>query len=125
MGLNSLQNALQSLKNARELAAQIAADTTNIDQLIIKCGAQLQAEATLPLEQKLAGKTSLGNIQGTVDKWCKTSIQDFSDIELQVLKQAIEHLEPKEQKKLPSFRAKFEKSIGKDWTDKLYQLLQE
>ena len=125
MEANDWKNALQSLKNARELASQIAADTTNIDQLIAECEAQLQTEATIPLKQKLAGKTSLGNIQGTVDKWCKTSIQDFSDIELKVLKQAIEHLESKEQKKLPAFRAKFEKSIGKDWTDKLYQLLQQ
>lgn len=117
--------ALQYLENARELASQIAADTTNIDQLIAECEAQLQAEATIPLEQKLAGKTSLGNIQGIVDKWCKTSKQDFSESELQVLKQAIECLEQKEQKKLPSFRAKFEKSVGKYWTIKLYQLLQK
>lgn len=123
MGSTLLQNALQSLKSARELASQIAADTTNIDRLITECKAQLQTEATIPLEQKLTGKTSLGNIQGTVDKWCKTSIQDFSEIELLVLKQAVEGIEQKEQKKLPAFRAKFEKSIGKDWTDKLYQLL--
>lgn len=125
MDVSNWKNALLSLKSAREFAFQIAMNTTNIDQLIAECAAQLQAEATIPLEQKLAGKTTLGNIQGTADKWCRTSKQDFSEIELQVLRQAIEELLEKEQKKLPSFRAKFEKSIGKDWTDKLYQLLQQ
>lgn len=123
MNASQWSDAIGLLNEAEVVALELGADTSVIESKRLHCQQQLAAKQSQSLSDALLGKTTLGNVQGTTSTWCKNHPSAFSDVELQALVTAIKVLPDKEQKKLPSMRSKFEKTLTADWTTKLYNLI--
>ncbi len=123
MEASQWNDALRLLDEAEPIASELGVSTVEIESKKQYCQQQLAAKHSQPLSDVLQGKKTLGNVQGTTSTWCKNHPDAFSDVELQALVDAIKTLPPQEQKKLPSMRSKFEKTLAADWATKLYNLL--
>jgi len=75
---------------------------------------------SLPLEEVLRGKTSAGNLVGTLIKWLKVEERSFSDAEYSVLLNEVKKLPNKEQKKLKGKKKELQNAIGEDKMNQLF-----
>ncbi len=75
---------------------------------------------SLPLVEVLRGKTSAGNLVGTLIKWLKVEERSFSDAEYSVLLNEVKKLPNKEQKKLKGKKKELQNAIGEDKTSQLF-----
>lgn len=117
-------DALRLLDEAETIALELGASTAEIESKKQHCQQQLAAKQSQSLSDMLNGKTtSLGNVCGITEKWCKNHPNAFSGTELQALVAAIKALPAKEQKKCPNMRSKFEKTLTADWATNLYNLI--
>lgn len=123
MEASQWNDALRLLDEAEAIASELSASIAEIESKKQYCQQQLAAKQSQSLSDILQGKKTLGNVQGTTSTWCKNHPDAFSKVELQALVDAIKTLPPKEQKKLPSMRTKFEKTLTADWATKLYNQL--
>ena len=78
-----------------------------------------------PLAEVIKGKTSVGNLIGTTVKWLKTEGNTFGETELQALLCEARNLPAKELKRIQGKRSELTKSIGEEWTEKLFSALTE
>ena len=76
-----------------------------------------------PLAEVIKGKTSVGNLIGTMAKWVKTEGNSFGETELQALLCEVRNLPAKERKKVHGKRSELSKSIGEEWTAKFLKAL--
>lgn len=72
-----------------------------------------------PLAEVVKGKTSAGNLIGTLTKWLKQSGNAFGDTEYTVFLQEAKNLSPKELKNIRGKRKDLIKAIGDNQAEKL------
>ena len=87
-------------------------------QTIINGGTEALLSQTLA--EALAGKTSVGNLVGTLAKWLKGENNAFTDTEQVAFLSAVKKLPEKERKKLSSKRKDLVKVIGEEATTKFF-----
>lgn len=126
MVFSNWQEALNKFKEAKIKAVELDIDTAEVDRKMAECQAHIdkkQAQQSQSLSAVLQGQGYISNVHKAVNLWCNSHPNAFSDTELQALVAAIKTLPTQEQKKLPSMRSKFEKTLTADWATKLYNLL--
>lgn len=121
MGMQLWNDALTQLEKARNNAEKNDYKHDEINELISICKAKIKDKDSEPLAKKLEGKTSIGNIAGTTKKW--VSNNEFTSSELDALISIIKALPDKEKKNLTKKKKDFEKAIGTEWTNRLWERL--
>lgn len=76
-----------------------------------------------PLQEVIQNVASIGNLTGTVSKWLKSDNHSLGNAEFSAILDRVKSFKdiaPKEWKALPKKRKDFVKSIGEDWTTRLF-----
>ncbi len=129
---NKLTEALQKATEASTLLPEGEEHQTLIEKIDKSIeAARIQKEIedkkknqlSLPLSDVLAGKTSVGNILGHLEKWLKQDGNSFGDSEMDALEESMRGLPNKEQKKLNGTRRRISNIIGEEKTALLFNKL--
>lgn len=107
-------------------------DESPADEMIEKCNKAKAAEEyqgkieqeskdkfKRPLPEVIKGKSSLGNLMGTIEKWLKINNKPFGDDEYVALVEAVKLLPTKEQKQLQKKQGTIIKTIGEGFAKRL------
>ena len=101
----SLKNKIKKAKEVEEFrSAEQAATTQKFSQ---------------PLAEVIMGKTSAGNLIGTLTKWLKQEGHTFGETEYSAFLQEANKLSPKEIKNIRGKRKDLQKAIGDNQTERL------
>ena len=76
-----------------------------------------------PLGELLKGKTSVGNLIGTMAKWLKADGHTFGAAEYAVFLNEVKKLPPKELKRMVEKRKDLQKVVGEEQTQRLFNAL--
>lgn len=117
-------------------AAEIYPDRTDVATLIEKCNKAKGVEEflkkeqetmtqrfSLPLADVINGKSSAGNLIGTMTKWLKQDGHVFGEAEYAAFLQEARKLLPKEIKKISTKKKDLVKAIGENLTERLLKEL--
>ena len=113
-------------------AKKLCPDEAAADEIIKKCNdakaaADYQKKANEdaqekfkhPLPEVIKGKTSLGNLMGTIEKWLKINGKPFGEDEYAALVEAFSKLPTKEKNQMPKKQGAIIKAIGADFAKRL------
>ena len=116
-----------------EEAKKVFPDEVQHDAIIVNCMKSKETAVYRKKEQEekakkfsqpfaaiIKGKTSAGNLVGTMESWLKISGNYFGETEYLVLLEEAKKLTPKEQKKMKNKRQNLLKAIGDKLTEKLF-----
>ena len=102
-----------NMQEEAENAARIEAEN--------KKKAEDLAKNSIPLEERISGITSTGNLAGTIKKWLSVENNTFGDKEFEATVECLKRMNAKG-KDIKSKRKDFSKAIGDEYTNKLLEL---